>query len=63
MPHAGGALCRTVIRHSTRVRDAHAAHLAVGQFDPAHPVSQDYRELAKEIALRARLASPMRAAA
>ena len=61
--NAGGTLCRTVIRHSTRVRDAHAAHLAVGQFDPAHPVSQDHRELAKEIVLRGRLASPMRAAA
>jgi len=54
-PNAGGALCRTVIRHSTRVRDAHAAHLAVGQYDPAHPVSQDHRELAHEIAVRARL--------
>jgi chromosome partitioning protein len=61
--NAGGTLCRTVIRHSTRVRDAHAAHLAVGQFDPAHPVSQDYRELAHEIAVRARLASPTGAVA
>src|SRR3954453_15489564 len=26
---AGRVLCRTTIRHSTRVRDAHAAHLAV----------------------------------
>ena len=60
---AGRTLCRTVIRHSTRMRDAHAAHLAVGQFDPAHPVSQDYRELAHEIALRARLASPTGAVA
>jgi chromosome partitioning protein len=56
--NAGGTLCRTVIRQSTRVRDAHAAHLAVGQFDPGHPVSQDYRELADEIVVRARLASP-----
>jgi chromosome partitioning protein len=61
--NAGGALCRTVIRHSTRVRDAHAAHLAVGQFDPAHPVSQDYRELAHEIAVRALPANPTKAAA
>jgi chromosome partitioning protein len=53
--HAGGALCRTTIRQSTRVHDAHAAGLAVGQFDPAHPVSQDYRDLAQEIAVRARL--------
>ena len=60
---AGSTLCRTVIRHSTRVRDAHAAHLAVGQFDTTHPVSQDHRELAKEIVLRGRLASPMGAAA
>jgi chromosome partitioning protein len=49
---AGGALCRAVIRHSTRVRDAHAAGLAVGQLDPAHPVSGDYRALAEEVALR-----------
>ncbi len=56
--NAGGALCRTVIRHSTRVRDAHAAHLAVGQYDQAHPVSRDYRELAHEVAVRARLATP-----
>jgi chromosome partitioning protein len=53
-PNGGGTLCRTVIRHSTRVRDAHAAHLAVGQFDPTHPVSQDHRDLAHEIAVRAR---------
>jgi chromosome partitioning protein len=51
----GGALCETVIRHSTRVRDAHAAGLAVGQFDPAHAVSGDYRVLAAEVAIRARL--------
>jgi chromosome partitioning protein len=62
-PNAGGTLCRTVIRQSTRVRDAHAARLAVGQFDPAHPVSSDYRALAREIASRARLASPAGAAA
>ena len=53
--NAGGVLCRTTIRHSTRVRDAHAAGLAVGQFDPAHPVSDDYRALADELAVRARL--------
>ena len=29
--------------------------LAVGQFDPAHPVSADYRALADELAVRARL--------
>jgi chromosome partitioning protein len=52
---AGGALCHTTVRHSTRVRDAHAAGLAVGQLDPAHPVSQDYRKLAAELALRAGL--------
>jgi chromosome partitioning protein len=52
---AGGVLCRTTIRHSTRVRDAHAAGLAVGQFDPEHPVSADYRALAEELAIRARL--------
>ena len=39
-------LCRTTIRHSTQVRDAHAAGLAVGQLDPEHPVSEDYRDLA-----------------
>jgi chromosome partitioning protein len=50
---ADGALCRTTIRHSTRVRDAHAAGLAVGQLDPAHPVSGDYRALADELAIRA----------
>src|SRR4051812_19189715 len=53
---AGGVLCRTTIRHSTRVRDAHAAGLAVGQTDPDHPVSHDYRELADEVIVRARLA-------
>ena len=53
--HAGGTLCRTTVRYSTRVRDAHAAHLAVGQAYPEHPVSQDYRDLADEIIIRARL--------
>jgi chromosome partitioning protein len=53
--HAGGTLCRSTIRHSTCVRDAHAAHLAVGQAYPHHPVSQDYRDLADEIIVRARL--------
>jgi chromosome partitioning protein len=53
--HAGGTLCRTTIRHSTRVRDAHAAHVAVGQAFPEHPVSRDYRELADELIVRARL--------
>jgi chromosome partitioning protein len=53
--HAGGTLCRTTIRHSTRVRDAHAAHLAVGQAYPEHRVSHDYRALAGEIIVRARL--------
>ena len=52
---AGGVLCRTAIRQSTRVRDAHAAGMAVGQFDPGHPVSADYRALAEELAVRARL--------
>jgi chromosome partitioning protein len=52
---AGGVLCRTVIRHSTKVRDAHAAGLAVGQFAPHHPVSADYRALADELAARSRL--------
>ncbi|MBE2316695.1 ParA family protein [Solirubrobacter sp. CPCC 204708] len=52
---AGGALCRATIRHSTRVRDAHAAGLAVGQLDPGHPVSADYRALAAELADRAGL--------
>src|SRR4051812_15424925 len=61
--HAGGILCRTVIRQTTRVRDAHAARLAVGQFDPDHPVSQDYRELAEELIVRARLARPLAEAA
>jgi chromosome partitioning protein len=55
--HAGGTLCRTTIRHSTRVRDAHADHLAVGQAYPEHPVSRDYRELADEVIVRARLAA------
>jgi chromosome partitioning protein len=53
--HAGGTLCRTTIRHSTRVRDAHAARLAVGQAFPMHPASQDYRDLADELIVRARL--------
>ena len=37
------------------MRDAHAAHLAVGQAFPEHPVSRDYRELADELIVRARL--------
>lgn len=53
--HAGGTLCRATIRQSTRVRDAHAAHLAVGQAYPSHAVSQDYRDLADELVIRARL--------
>src|SRR3954454_14668548 len=56
-PAAGDVLCRSTIRHSTRVRDAHAAGLAVGQTDPQHPVSRDYRELASEVMVRARLES------
>ena len=52
---AGDVLCRTTIRQSTKVRDAHAAGLAVGQLDPSHPVSADYRELAGELAIRAGL--------
>jgi chromosome partitioning protein len=59
---AGGVLCRTTIRQSTRVRDAHAAGMAVGQFDPGHPVSADYRALAEELAVRARLDSASGAA-
>jgi chromosome partitioning protein len=55
--HAGGTLCRSTIRHSTRVRDAHAAHQAVGHAYPEHPVSRDYRELADEVIIRARLAA------
>jgi chromosome partitioning protein len=54
-PGTGGVLCGTTIRQSTHVRDAHMAQLAIGQFAPAHPVSNDYRELAWEIAVRARL--------
>jgi chromosome partitioning protein len=57
---AGGVLCRTTIRQSTRVRDAHAAGLAVGQLDPAHPVSRDYRQLAGELAIRAGLEAGVR---
>lgn len=53
--HAGGTLLRASIRHTTRVRDAHAAHLAVGQAYPDHPASQDYRALADEVIVRARL--------
>jgi chromosome partitioning protein len=53
--HAGGTLLRTSVRHTTRVRDAHAAHLAVGQAYPDHPVSHDYRALADEVIVRARL--------
>jgi chromosome partitioning protein len=56
---AGGTLCRSSIRHTTRVRDAHAAGLAVGQFDPDHPASQDYRDLAGEVIVRARLTAPL----
>jgi chromosome partitioning protein len=56
---AGGTLCHSSIRHTTRVRDAHAAGLAVGQFDPDHGVSQDYRELAAEVVVRARLGTPL----
>jgi chromosome partitioning protein len=59
----GGVLCQTVIRHSTRVRDAHAARAAIGQYDPIHPVSRDYRELAREIVARARLLTPAGATA
>jgi chromosome partitioning protein len=58
---AGGVLCRSQIRHTTRVRDAHAAQLAVGQFVPEHPVSRDYRELAHELTIRTRLTSPLEA--
>jgi chromosome partitioning protein len=58
-PAAGGVLCHTTIRHSTCVRDAHMARLAVGQYAPGHPVSADYRELADEIAIRARLNPPL----
>src|SRR4051812_49091553 len=50
-----GVLCGSTIRQSTHVRDAHMARLAIGQFSPAHAVSRDYRELAHEIAVRARL--------
>jgi chromosome partitioning protein len=53
--HAGGTLLRASIRHTTRVRDAHAAHLAVCQAYPDHPVSGDYRALADEVIVRARL--------
>jgi chromosome partitioning protein len=60
--NAGGVLCRSQIRHTTRVRDANAARLAVGQFDPEHPVSGDYRELAHELAVRARLDSRLEVA-
>jgi chromosome partitioning protein len=52
---ADGVLCRTTIRHSTKVRDAHAAGLAVGQLAPKHSVSEDYRQLASELAVRAGL--------
>jgi chromosome partitioning protein len=55
--NAGGTLIRAAIRHSTRVRDAHAARRAVAQLYPEHPVSRDYRELAGEVILRARLAT------
>jgi chromosome partitioning protein len=55
---AGGILCRTTIRHSTRVRDAHAAHLAVGQAYPGDPASDDYRSLADELIARVRLGTP-----
>lgn len=56
-PNAGGTLCRSYIRQSTRVRDAHAAQLAIGQAYPAHPASDDYRKLADEVIVRARLRS------
>lgn len=62
-PGVGGVLCRTAIRHSTRVRDAHAAHQAIGQLEPAHPVSRDYRNLAHEIAARAQRLTPVGAPA
>jgi chromosome partitioning protein len=57
--HAGGTLMRSAIRHSTRVRDAHAARRAIGQLYPEHPVSSDYRLLADEVIVRARLAVPV----
>jgi chromosome partitioning protein len=57
---AGGVLCATTIRQSTAVRDAHMANLAVGQFDPHHPVSEDYRDLAVEIAARLELTTEVR---
>mgnify|MGYP001394865965 CR=1 FL=1 len=59
---AGGALCKTTIRQSTRVRDAHAAGLAVGQLDPTHPVSGDYMRLAHELANRGGLELRLEAA-
>ena len=62
-PTPAACCAAATIRHSTRVRDAHAARLAVGQFDPEHPVSDDYRELAAELAIRARLGSPLEAVA
>lgn len=60
--HAGGTLLRASIRHTTRVRDAHAAHLAVGQAYPDHPVSDDYRALADEVIVRAQLGAHAMAA-
>ena len=60
-PDARSLLCRSTIRHSTRIRDAHAARLAIGQYDPDHPASQDYRDLATELLIRAGLASPIEA--
>jgi hypothetical protein len=44
------------------VRDAHAARLAVGQAFPEHPASRDYRELADELIIRARLSSSLEVA-
>jgi chromosome partitioning protein len=58
---AGGTLCRTTIRLSTRVREAHLAREAVGQAFPEHPVSQDYRDLADELIVRARLSASLEA--
>lgn len=51
-----GLLASQSIRATVRVADAHANHRAVGQLYPSAAVSQDYRELAREVMERAGIA-------
>lgn len=50
-----GSLSTTMIRHTIKAKDANAAHLAIGQYDPSSGIAEDYRQLAKELVTRANL--------